>query len=110
MVLMIVAAVLLLLGLLIKYKKAAWLISGYNTASKAKKQQYDIDKLCRYTGNLIFILSGILFITGALILIFDRSIETVALTGLIVFIAAAVCGIIYLNTGGRVKKSGKPED
>jgi fatty acid desaturase len=98
--------VFFLLGLLIKYKKAAWLISGYNTASKAKKQQYDIDKLCRYTGNLIFVLSGVLAITGVFTLIFSNSVVTVAMVGMIVFAAAAVCGVIFLNTGNRVKKNG----
>jgi hypothetical protein len=103
MILIIIAAVLALIGRLIKIKKLTWLISGYNTASAKKKAQYDVDKLCCYVGNFVFVLAGILALTGAALLLTHDS-DTVALIGLGVLMAAAVAGIIWLNTGGRLKK------
>jgi uncharacterized membrane protein len=105
MVLFLPAAVLALFGWLIKYKKAAWLISGYNTSSKKKKAEYDKDKLCRYTGNLVFLLAGILFITAALIALFEPYTEDIALAGFLALLSVSLVGIIFLNTGGRVKKN-----
>jgi hypothetical protein len=103
MILIIIAAVLAIAGWLIKIKKMAWLISGYNTSSAKKKAQYDLDKLCCYVGNFVFVLAGILGLTGVALLLTNNS-GTVALIGQGVLIAVAVTGIIWLNTGGRLKK------
>ncbi len=39
---MVVAVILLVIGWHVKSKKVTWLISGYITASKEKKAEYDI--------------------------------------------------------------------
>jgi hypothetical protein len=104
MVLLIPTAVLALFGWLIKYKKVTWLISGYNTSSKKKRAQYDVEKLCRYTGSLIFVLSGIFLITAFLNVIFESYAEDITLFGFLALLSVSLAGIIYLNTGGRVKK------
>jgi len=52
----------IVLGILIKYKKCYWLISGYNTMSKEKKKNVDIVGLSRLMGNFCFVMAGILFI------------------------------------------------
>lgn len=103
MPLIIVAALLAFLGCLIRYNKATGLISGYNTASKKKKAEYDIDKMCRYVGTLVFVLAGILALTGLVLLLTNESL-TVAFVGLGAVVVAALGGIIWLNTGGRLKK------
>ncbi len=103
MPLIIVAALLAFLGWLIRYKKVTGLISGYNTAPKKKKAEYDVDKMCRSVGTLVFVLAGILAITGLAMLLTNNSLS-VAFTGLGALLLAALGGIIWLNTGGRLKK------
>jgi hypothetical protein len=97
------AALLLIIGWFTKYKKVTWLISGYNTLSKEEKQKYDIEKLCKYTGNFIFILAGIMLIMG-IVSVAGVDPETVMLAGFPILAVAIICGIVYLNTGNRVKK------
>lgn len=53
--------VLLLLGFLIKYKKAYWLISGYNTMSAEKKKNVDIEGLANLAANICFVIAAIIF-------------------------------------------------
>lgn len=96
--------VLLIVGWLIKYKKVTWLISGYNTASKQEKQRYDIGKLCNYMGNFIFILAGIFFVMAITSVLISQYSERITWIGFGVLTVAIVCGIVYLNTGNRVKK------
>lgn len=96
--------ILLIIGWMIKYKKVTWLISGYNTASKHEKQRYDIEKLCKYMGNFIFILAGIFFMMAITSILIREYYESIAWIGFGVLAVAIVCGIVYLNTGNRVKK------
>jgi fatty acid desaturase len=99
-----VTVLLFLIGVFIKYKKVTWLISGYNTSSKEKKEEYDIEKLCRYMGNFVMLLAvcwGIMTIFG---FIFEQYIAQIMIIGTVVFTIVIVGGVIFLNTGGRVKK------
>lgn len=98
------AALLFSLGWLIKYKQVTWLISGYNTASKETKQQYDIDKLCNYMGNFLFILASIFFAMAIASLLFSEHVDTIAGFGSGVLMLVTVGGLVYLNTNNRVKK------
>ena len=94
--------ILIVIGIIIKYGKASFLISGYNTASKEKKATYDKDALCNYTGNFIFILAA--FYTLIPIIIKFNLPKILLLPAIISFIAVTIGGIIFLNTGNRVKK------
>ncbi len=53
---------LFFLGVLIKYYKCYWLISGYNTASEERKKNMDIEGLGRFMGDFCFLLAGILLL------------------------------------------------
>lgn len=64
---LLIAILLLLIGLLIKYKKAYWLISGYNTMSWEDKQHVNIDGLGISIANLCFELTIICIISAILI-------------------------------------------
>ncbi len=98
------ATLLSLMGYLIKYKKATWLISGYNTASKEKKQRYDTEALCKYTGNFIFILSGIFYGMAALSVFLGAYANVIAWSGFGVLAVTVLICIWYLNTGKCLKK------
>lgn len=105
MVHLVLAVLLLLLGWLIKYQKAVDLIAGYNTAPIEKKKQYDIEKLAKYTGNFMFLLASILLAIAILCFIFDQHELYITLIGFGVFIVVIIAGVIYLNTGNRLKKT-----
>lgn len=91
-------------GWLIKYKKLAGLIAGYNTSSKKKKASSSMEKLCRCAGNLVFIMAGVLAVTGAALVLSGYTMLA-AYIGLGVFLVAALRGVIGLNTGRRLMKS-----
>jgi hypothetical protein len=97
----LVVAVFVLLGVVFLNGKGLFLIAGYNTASKAEKETIDETKLCRYTGKLMFVLAGCFLViaasdfTGRLWLMW---------VGLALFLIAVIGGVIWMNTGNRLKK------
>lgn len=60
---------LMSIGISIRYHKAYWLISGYNTMSEEKKKNVDIEKLGEFITNVLFILSGIILLATLLMLL-----------------------------------------
>ena len=48
---------LAVLGLVLRAGKGAFLIAGYNTASKEEKEKTDEKKLCKAVGTLLLILA-----------------------------------------------------
>lgn len=91
----------LILGIVFMTGKGAGLIAGYNTASKAEKEKIDKKKLCRYVGTLMFLFAGCFLI----LLISALSGQMWLLwLGLILFVGIAIGGVIYINTGNRLKK------
>jgi small-conductance mechanosensitive channel len=95
---------LAVLGAVIRFKKAAFLIAGYNTSSKAQKEKYDKDALCKFVGNLLFVLSAILFVMMALIYFGLDRFGLVFGAGFTLFVLTVICAVIYMNTGNRFKK------
>lgn len=53
------AGLFILMGVLIKRYKCYWLISGYNTASKERKKQMDVESIGRLMGKYFYFLGGI---------------------------------------------------
>ena len=104
MIYLIPAALLFIIGWFVKYKKTTWLISGYNTASKEKKEMYDIDKLTRLVGNFIFVLAIIFVIMAVVTIIIGGYKDVVTYVGFGVLAVTIIIGVVFLNTGGRVKK------
>lgn len=78
---------LVIAGVLVKYKRWYWLISGYNLMSKEKKKNVDIEGLSRLTGNFCFILAGVLF-TGTILNYFGMFIGFALSLGSIFFIVS----------------------
>ncbi|WP_216827419.1 DUF3784 domain-containing protein [Alkalihalobacterium elongatum] len=101
MVHFITVALFILLGYLIKYRQWSWLIAGYNTSSKEEKAKYDKATLCNGVGNLLFVLSGIIFITGIGELL---NISWITKYGWLPAIMIILWFLIYANTGNRYKK------
>ena len=57
------------LGIMIKYYKAYWLISGYNTMSEETKKKVDIEGLARFIGNACIVMAAILSIATVFFMI-----------------------------------------
>lgn len=95
------AALLALVGYLIRFRRWAWLIAGYNTSSRASKERYDVAELTRGVGNLAFLLAALLMVAGVGVLV-GLTWVTVAAMGLLV--AASLVFLIHANTGGRYLK------
>lgn len=99
-VLAVTAPMLVMAGFLLR-GRGAWLIAGYNTASKEEKEKYDEKALCRFTGKILLAtaLCVPLMFLGAVLgwhwLIWTM---TAAIVGLAVF------AVIYCNTGNRFRK------
>jgi hypothetical protein len=98
------ALLLFIAGWLIKYKKATWLISGYNIAPRREKERYDIEKLTRLMGNFVFLLAGLFFVFAAASALFPAYSESITSTGIVVFLIVSAAGLVYLNTGKRLLK------
>ena len=101
----IAAALLAVMAWLVKYKKVTWLISGYNTASTEEQQKYDVDKLCRYYGNFLFVLTAIMLIMAILSVLLPAYLALITWIGLAVLLITLVAGIALMNTNNRVKKN-----
>jgi preprotein translocase subunit SecG len=96
-----VVAAFSILGILFLRGKGSFLIAGYNTASKSEKEEIDEKRLCNYMGKLMFALAGCFLVIAASD-IFDRA--WLLWTGLVLFLVAVVCGVVFMNTGNRLKK------
>lgn len=104
MIFFLPAALLIIIGYFIKYKKVTWLISGYNTASQEQKKKYDIEKLTRHVGNFLFILAVVFIVMALLSVFFSQYTDDITIYGFCCLALVIIGGIIYLNTGNRVKK------
>lgn len=106
------SVILIILGISIKYFKAYWLISGYNTMSKEKKMNVDVENLGRSMGNFCFVLSGLIFLfiisLYTQVLFLTILVAVILIASIIVFIIKAQkFDGNALNPDGKYKKSTK---
>lgn len=94
-VLIVVELILLVMAIPLLMGKGAFLIAGYNTASKEEQRKYDEKKLCKATGTVL-LLCDILMVLQACTLISS----TITITMLFV---ATVILLIYGNIGCKKK-------
>lgn len=66
LVMAFVPLLFVVLGILIKYFRWYWLISGYNTMPAEKKKNVDAQGLGNFMGNCMFVIAGI-FLAGIII-------------------------------------------
>lgn len=64
LILFVVAITFLALGVMIRFFKWYWLISGYNTMSRERKQEVDTENLGRFMGNCLFLMAGVMVAGG----------------------------------------------
>lgn len=97
-------ALFIVLGLVFSRGKGAFLIAGYNTASKAEKAKYDENALCRFMGRIMFALAGCQGVMALGVLVVGMWLFWV---GIAAFLAVACGTVIYANTGNRFQKKSK---
>lgn len=97
----ILVLLFIILGVVFYRGKGSFLISGYNTASKAEKEKIDESRLCRFMGRLMLALAGCW-----LIIAFGDIFKTTAVLwiGAGLFLASAIGAVVYMNTGNRFRK------
>ncbi len=95
-----VLLLLISLGFVLRSGRGAFLISGYNMLSKEKKARYNEKELCRFTGNLLFVIAFLLIFA-----IIGGIFEIIWLVKLILalLILTALVAIIYVNTDSRFR-------
>ena len=98
---MYAGVLLILLGICVRFLKWSWLIAGYNTLSKEKKAEYDEIGLCKFVGNLLFVLAVFALIGDYGISI---NLSWVSSTSYIAFFITTISAVIYMNTGSRYRK------
>lgn len=104
--------VLCLVGYLVRFRKAYWLISGYNTMSAEKKKNVDTAKLGVLIGNMLFAMGALMF-TGILLIFLDQSVLGLCVLGLVIpmIIFAIISAQKYdgntRSDTGEMKKSAK---
>lgn len=81
-VVIIIAALLVIMGIIILIGKGDMLIAGYNTASKKEREKYNVKKLRWLVGGLIIIIAPLM--CWALI------VEQSKISGF------AFCGIVFI--------------
>ncbi|MDY6327720.1 MAG: DUF3784 domain-containing protein [Bacteroidales bacterium] len=95
-VLIIVAAILLIMGIIILVGKGDNLIAGYNTASKEEKAQYNIKRLRGLIGGILVVLAPMM------LLLLGR--ESLAATLSFVVLTFVLCIVMVLLANTWAKK------
>ena len=90
--------ILAIIGLLIKYKKAYWLISGYNTMSEEKKKNVDIEGLAWFMSNVCFVIAAIILVASVSI--------ALGITALSVIVFALLLPVIFYTLINTQKYDG----
>jgi Ca2+-dependent lipid-binding protein len=96
-----IALMFLLMGIAFINGKGAFLIAGYNTSSKEKKEKYDEKALCKFMGKIVFSFTACFLIMAISYAIIG---EVLLWTGVTLFFVIAVFALIYSNTNNRFKK------
>ena len=82
----------------------SYLIAGYNTASKEEKEKYEEGKLINFVGNLLMMSSALLMLGVLMAILLGNYEESIILSSWIFFTIFLLAGVIYANTGNRLKK------
>lgn len=88
------------LGVVLRSGRGSFLISGYNMLSQEQKAKYDEKALCRFVGNMLFVIA--LFLIFAVIGGIYELIWLISLSTTAIFAFTIGC-LIYANTNNRFK-------
>ena len=89
------ATLVIVLGVIVGFGKGDFLISGYNTASKTKRESFNLTRLRMLTMSVCIVI-GLLLIIGALVPSFNQIMTAI-------IIAVAVADVVLMNTWAKRK-------
>ena len=95
-VLIIVAAILVILGIIILIGKGDNLIAGYNTASEEEKAQYNVKRLRGLIGGLLIVLAPMMLLLNGE--------NTMAATWSFVALVFVLCIVVVILANTWAKK------
>lgn len=98
----IIGLLFTVMALVLLTGRGAFLIAGYNTASKKEKEKYDSKALCRFMGKILLpigIFTPLVAIGGIYEIDWMNTLYTFGV------IALSIFAVIYANTGNWFKKS-----
>lgn len=95
------ALLLSVIGVLFCKGKAGFLLAGWNTMPKEKKQSWDEKRLLHFNGRCILGLA-VLILLGALFTLLE--IDWLVALSWVAFAALIVWMIVYQNTGNRFRR------
>ena len=93
----IIAAILVVIGVIILAGKGDMLIAGYNTASEEEKQKVNIKRLRLLIGGLSVIIASLCFITN------DENDVSIGLTITGIIVVLTIIVLVLANTWAKKK-------
>lgn len=97
-VLIIIAAILVIMGILILIGRGDNLIAGYNTASEKEKAQYNLKRLRGLIGGLLLVLAPMMLLLHGNV----TTADTFSFSALVFILCIIV--VILANTWAKKKK------
>ncbi len=98
-VLIIVAATLVIMGIIILIGKGDNLIAGYNTASKEDRAKYNIKRLRGLIGGLLIVMAPMMFLLNGE--------DTMSATWSFVALVFVLCIVVVILANTWAKKKSK---
>lgn len=96
----VVVVVLAIMAITLLLGKGAWMIAGYNTATKEEKEKYNEKALCRVVGAGLALIAVLALIMGIFQDVLPASFATVSLVVILVDVVAI---LVLGNTVCRKK-------
>ena len=95
-VLIVIAAILVIMGVVILIGKGDNLIAGYNTASEEERAQYNVKRLRGLIGGLLFVLAPMMFLL--------HGQDTMAATWSFIALVFVICIVVVILANTWAKK------
>ena len=97
----VIALFLVVLAIVMLRGHGASLVAGYNTADPAEKARIDERKLLRYVAIILLLTAGACVAAGIGALLQKAALFV---TGAVLLCVLPVAGVIFINTGGRIRR------
>lgn len=98
----LVGGVLIIMALVLLSGRGSFLIAGYNTMPREKKETYDGQALCRFMGKILLPIGILVPLLGI-----DKVYFKTKYMGpvfMFITLGLSIFAIIYANTGNRFRK------
>ena len=94
-----IGGLLIVVSLILLTGRGSFLLAGYNTMSKSKKEQYDTPALCKFAGKIFMPIAIMVILSGFEVL----QVLWFWIAGAIIFVGLLVLYIVGLH-GNQFKK------